>query len=113
MKHIKRFNEAKQDDYHLQVVKDVFQDIIDDYDIEYSNFDYTMAGIYYNIKKYIDNKCDFYIWRNNRVSEISDLTDEEKNIIPIIRKNMSRLDALGYTTALEFSDPFIKVVIVW
>lgn len=100
----------------VQTIEDIFQDIIDDYDIEYSNFAYDNEGIFYNIRECVFtpyNKAEFYIWRNNNIGERVGLRDEEKNIIPIIKKNMSRLDALGYTTKLQFSDPFIKVDIVW
>lgn len=41
MKHLKLFNESVSDkEYHKQVVIDVFQDVIDDYNIEYVNNSY-------------------------------------------------------------------------
>lgn len=67
MKYIKRFESNSELDKDIEVVKDIFQDIIDDYDIDYLDSEIDVAyltnGSYYKIYK---NK----IYENKKICDI-------------------------------------------
>ena len=51
MKHLKKFNESQSDlEYHKLMIQDIFQDIIDEYDIEKELETSVGYGLYYMIR---------------------------------------------------------------
>ena len=98
MKHLRYFK-SKKEDYHMQVVKDVFQDIIDDYDLyekKYGSLDTTGGGDFYTIGyRRVRTKDVVFIkiWHLNAdgVFEKSEKLSKI-NFVPYVK----RLEDMGY-----------------
>lgn len=103
MKHLKPFNEnAFYDDsdykYHKQVVLDVFQDVIDDYNMETSiDEDYKEPhGFCFRIKPVPRNKI--YVSIKNRSDETATYRGipMPNDVNNDIKKSINRLERMGY-----------------
>lgn len=102
MIHLKRFNESNQSDidFHLQVIKDVFQDLIDEWDLEFCNwvgigtaFD---PGNHFSLRAFDNSDIIIDIFNKaNKVSvwkHVSSSPTFKKDVVD----NISRLRRMGY-----------------
>ena len=132
MRYLKRFESVKSDiDYHMQVVRDVFQDIIDDYNIEEfitpaDDDAYDIAGFYYHMSPYpeynTNSTLDLKIVKSirlaffNQVINVSDIKNDVDRIdfTPPIK----RLESMGYHVTMYmrssdngFTDNWAEIII--
>lgn len=86
MKYLKLFNESLSED-EIADIKDIFQDLIDEFDIEYfddndnDNYIYSLSGIYYNYNTFkykISTGIKFYIYLFSDDGTWQQLTHMEK-----------------------------------
>ena len=92
MKHIKKFNESQSDiEYHKQVIKDIFQDVFDEYLIEESGPDISFSeyGLLYNLDAN-DDCITLYIRKYDEEHKISDISYINYS------NQVERLRSMGY-----------------
>ena len=103
MKYLKHF-ESVDSDYHKQVIKDVFQDIIDDYDLEEYNpsmsqvfgFGVEPKTFYYKINRIRGNKIALDIWAQKDF-ELADFPKID------VSGHIKRLESMGYIVGYTLS----------
>lgn len=105
MKYLKPFNENDfYDDsdykYHKQVVLDVFQDVIDDYNMETSiDEDFKMPpGFCFRIKPLPRNRIYAAIYNRDDHEIIMPMPDDVNNNI---KKSINRLERMGYVIIIK------------
>lgn len=98
LRKFKLFEDFEMDDIDINTIKDVFQEIIDDYNLESCDnaalVEWDQCGLYYSITK--------SLFRNNRVNfSISYRCDKFRDLFLSINANncINRLILMGYVVA--------------
>ena len=128
MRYLKRFESVTSDiQYHMRVVKDVFQDIIDDYNIEEfitpaDDDAYDITGFYYHMSphpKYNTIVKSIRLAFYNQVINVNDIKNDVDRIdfTPPIK----RLESMGYHVTMYmrsskaydngFTDNWVEIII--
>ena len=104
MKYICEYNEYVDGDHHIQVVKDILQDTIDEHNMEEDNLNpHKEGGIYYFMGQCLDEGSE-----ENILLEFTAVKSERSFIDPTrtlmkvrldIERDMKRLESMGYVVS--------------
>ena len=115
MRHIIGFKLFESDDedffsedaiFHKKLVMDIFQDIIDTYNMEKYRISYNSGGIYYNIFDIGEEYNDIYlnISAHGSFTNISSLPlNRNWDLQKDIKNFMVRLNTIGYKTRMVYN----------
>ena len=102
MKHLKKFNENSISD-DILTIRDVFQDIFDDYNI-YEKGNDTSSGLFYSFGRYLQNSDELLGLKIRKLdNEANYLYSEELNNIDF-SKHIKRLENMGYGVTFDYEN---------